>query len=150
MISAHTTIYINIKIAKAKYNKHKKIFPSLKNYSVAVFKEALEKVMILIYDSFHVVAPIKTVRIRDNTSEWFDGVAAAQKIHTLDKLYQWFKWTKFHVDEDIDKEAWDAIQRLLWKKKNTYFEEKLKANTANPKNLLEISLLRSVSERKKA
>ena len=91
MISAHTTIYINIKIAKAKYNNHKKIFPSLKNYSVAVFKEALEKVMILIYDSFHVVAPIKTVRIRDNTSEWFDGVAAAQKIHTLDKLYQWFK-----------------------------------------------------------
>ena len=127
MISAHTTIYINIKIAKAKYNNHKKIFPSLKNYSVAVFKEALEKVMILIYDSFHVVAPIKTVRIRDNTSEWFDGVAAAQKIHTLDKLYQWFKWTKLHVDEDIDKEAWDANSTFTLEKEKHIFSRKIKS-----------------------
>ena len=45
--------------------------------------------------------------------------------------------TKLHVDEDLYREARNVIQNLIRKKKKTYFEEKLKANTANPKKLWE-------------
>ena len=42
------------KISRAKYNKHKEItFRSLKNYSVDVYKEALEKVSLPNYDNFY-------------------------------------------------------------------------------------------------
>ena len=45
--------------------------------------------------------------------------------------------TKLHADEDINREARNAVQNLFQKKKKTYFEEKLKSNTANPKKLWE-------------
>ena len=45
--------------------------------------------------------------------------------------------TKLHVDKDLYKEAQNAVQNLIRKKKKAYFEEKLKANTANPKKLWE-------------
>ena len=80
------------------------------------------------------VAPFKTVRIKNNASEWFDG-EIAEKIHTRDKIYKKFKSTKLHVDEEIYKEARNTVQNLIRKKKKAYFEEKLKENTANPKKL---------------
>ena len=45
--------------------------------------------------------------------------------------------TKLHVDDDLYREARNAVQNLIRKKKKAYFEEKLKANTANPKKLWE-------------
>ena len=45
--------------------------------------------------------------------------------------------TKLHVDEDLYKEARNAVQNLIRKKKKTYFEKKLKANTASLKKLWE-------------
>ena len=76
-------VYCTRKISSAKYNKYKEItFRSLKNYSVDVYKEALEKVLIPNYDSFdnldlaysdfvsnlesviYVAAPVKIVRIK--------------------------------------------------------------------------------------
>ena len=76
----------------------------------------------------NVIAPFKTVRIKNNASEWFDG-EIAEKIHTRDKLHKKFKSTKLHVDEEIYKEARNTVQNLIRKKKKAYFEE----NTANPK-----------------
>ena len=155
MVSDHSMVYCTRKISRAKYNKHKEItFRSLKNYSVDVYKEALEKVSIPNYDNFgnpdlaysdfisrlesviNVVAPIKTVRIKNNTREWFDG-EIGEEIYKRDKLHKKFKLTKLHVDEDLYKEARNAVQNLIRKKKKAYFEEKLKANTANPKKLWE-------------
>ena len=43
------------------------------------------------------------------------------------------KLTKLYVDGDLYKEARNAVQNLIRKKKKANFEEKLKANTANPK-----------------
>ena len=80
------------------------------------------------------IALFKTVRIKNNASEWFDG-EIAEKIHTRDKLYKKFKSTKLHVDEEIYKEARNTVQNLIRKKKKAYFEEKIKENTANPKKL---------------
>ena len=52
-------------------------------------------------------------------------------------MYKRFKLAKLHVDEDLFSEARNALQNLIRKKKKPYFEEKLKANTANPKRLWE-------------
>ena len=79
----------------------------------------MEKVSIPNYDSFDnldfaysdfisrlesvinvVAAPIKTVRIKNNTREWFDG-EIAEKIYKRAKLYKKFKLTKLHVDENL-------------------------------------------------
>ena len=84
----------------------------------------------------NVVAPIKTVRIKNNTRKWFDG-EIGNNIYKRDKLHKKFKLTALHVDEDLYKEARNAVQNLIRKKKKAYFEEKLKANTANPKKLWE-------------
>ena len=112
----------------------------------------MEKVSIPNYDSFdnldlaysdfisrlesliNVVDPVKTVRIKTNTREWFDG-EIAEEIHKRYKLYKKFKLTKLHVDQDLYREARNAVQNLIRKKKKAYFEEKIKANTANPKKL---------------
>ena len=145
-------VYCTRKISRAKYNKHKEItFRSLKNYSVDVYEEVLEKGLIPNYDNFNnpdltysdfisrlesvinVVAPIKTVRIKNNTREWFDG-EIGEEIYKRDNLHKKFKLTKLHVYEDLYKEARNAVQNLIRKKKKTYFEGKLKANTVNLKN----------------
>ena len=48
----------------------------------------------------NVVAPVKTVRIKSNSREWFDG-EIPQEINKRDKLYKKFKLTKLHDDKDI-------------------------------------------------
>ena len=91
-ISDHNMIYCTSKTLKAKCNKHKELtFCSLRIYSVDIYKQALERVSFPNYDSFHnpdiaykdfinrlacfvnAVAPFKTVQLKNNTSEWFDG-----------------------------------------------------------------------------
>ena len=108
-ISGHNMIYCTRKILKAKYNKHKELtFRSVRNYSFDIYKQALERASFANYDNFHnpdiayndfinklgsvvnAVAPFKTVRVKNNTSEWFDG-GIEDKIHARDKLYKRFK-----------------------------------------------------------
>ena len=153
VISDHSLIYCTRKIPKAKYNRHKEItFRSLKNYLPGVYKGTLERVSFPNYENFDnpdvpysylntrlkcviiAIDPFKTVRIKNNASERFDQ-EIAEKLHTRDKPYKKFKSTKLHVDEEIYKEARNAVQHLIRKKKKSYFEEKLKENTANPKKL---------------
>ena len=84
-------IYCTRKILKAKYNKHKELtFRSLRNYSVDVYGQALEKDSFPNYENFDnpdivynnfvntidcvvkTIAPFKTVIVKNNTSDWFD------------------------------------------------------------------------------
>ena len=109
----HNMIYCTRKILKAKYNKHKELtFRSLRNYSVDVYGQALEKDSFPNYENFDnpdivynnfinaiycvvkTIAPFKTVIVKNNTSDWFDREIAS-KIHTRDKLYKRFDLTKF-------------------------------------------------------
>ena len=87
-ISDHSLVYYTRKIPKAKYNRHKEItFCSLKNYSVDVYKETLERVSFPNYKNFddpdiaysdfitrlncvlNARAPFKRVRIKSNAGE---------------------------------------------------------------------------------
>ena len=49
-----------------------------------------------------VVAFIKAVRMKTNTSEWFDR-KIAEKIHTWDGLYKKLDFTKLHANDSIYK-----------------------------------------------
>ena len=80
------------------------------------------------------VALFKTIRVKNNTSEWFDG-EIADKIHTRERLCKRFKLTKLHADEEIYREARNIVQNLIRKKKKAYFKEKQKENTKNSKKL---------------
>ena len=129
-ISDHNVIYCTRKIRKTKYNKHKELtLCSLRNYSVDIYKQVLERALFpnynfhnpdIAYNDFinrlncviNAVAPFRTVRVKNNTSKWFDG-EIADKIHTCDKLYKRFKLTKLHVDEEIQKEAQNVVQNLI-------------------------------------
>ena len=140
-ISDHNRMYCTRKILEGKYNKHKELtFHSLRNYSVDVYKQALERASFPNHKNFNnpdiaykdfinrldcvvnAVVPFKAVRFKGNTSEWFDR-EIANEIHTRDKLYKRSKLTKLHVDEEIYKEAQNIVQNLIWKKKKPYFEE---------------------------
>ena len=146
-ISDHNMIYCTRKILKAKYNKHKELtFRSLRNYSFDIYKQVLERASFPNYNNFHnpgiayndfvnrldcvvnAIAPFKVVKVKNNTSEWFDG-KIADKIHMREKLYKRFELIKFY------REAQDIVENLIRKKKKAYFEEKLKENTKNPKKL---------------
>ena len=59
------------------------------------------------------VAPFKTVRVKNKTSE------IADKIHTRDKLYRRLKLAKLNVDDEIYKEARNVVQNLIRKKKKS-------------------------------
>ena len=119
-------VYCTRKISRAKYNKHKEItFRSLKNYSVDVYKNyenfgnldlAYSDFISRLESVINVVAPIKTVRIKNNTREWFDG-EIGEEIYKRDKLHKKFKLTKLHVDEDLYKEARNAVQNYIGKRK---------------------------------
>ena len=65
----------------------------------------------------NIVAPIKTVRIENNTREWFNG-EIAEKIHKQDKLYKKFKLSKL-ADEDLYREAQTAVQNFIQKKEKS-------------------------------
>ena len=130
-MSDHNMICCTRKILKTKFNKHQELtLCSLKNYSVDIYKQALERASFPNYDNFHnpdiaynhlinrldcvvnAIASFNTVRVINNTSEWFDG-GTADKIHTSDKLYKRSKFSKLHVDEEIYKEALKVVQHLI-------------------------------------
>ena len=65
------------------------------------------------------ITPFKSVRVKNITSEWFDG-EITDKIHTQDKLYKKCKLTRLHVDKEIYKEMCDIGQNLICKEKLTW------------------------------
>ena len=65
------------------------------------------------------LAPCKTIRVKNQSSEWFDGEPAEQ-ISNRGKLFKKFKKSKLHIDEMIYKEAKNTVQRLIKEKKKHF------------------------------
>ena len=68
------------------------------------------------------LAPYKTIRVKNQSSEWFD-CELAEQISNRDKLFKKFKKSKLHIDELIYKEAKNTVQRLI-KEKRKHFSRK--------------------------
>ena len=117
----------------------------MKNYFPNVYERTLERILFTIYENFDYpdvaysdfitrldcaindIAPFKRVRIKNNAMEWFDGPQATHKLYKNLSHQNWML-----VNQSV--EAQNTVQNLIRKKK-TYFEEKLKENTTNPKKL---------------
>ena len=69
------------------------------------------------------MAPKKTIGVKNNTSEWFNGEIAA-KIAARDKLLRRFKKSKLSVDKILYKEARNTLQALI-KDKNWVYQTKI-------------------------
>ena len=80
------------------------------------------------------LAPYKTIRVKNKSSEWFDGELAEQ-ISNRDKLFKKFKKSKPHIYELIYKEAKNTVQRLIKEKKKRFSSKKLEENIGEPKEL---------------
>ena len=65
------------------------------------------------------LAPYNTIRVKNQSNEWFDGEIAEQ-ISNRDKL---FKKSKLHINELIYKEAKNTVQRLIKEKKKIFLEK---------------------------
>ena len=65
------------------------------------------------------LAPYKTIRVKNQSNEWFDGELAEQ-ISNRDKLFKKFKKSKLHIDELIYKEAKNTVQRLIKERKKKF------------------------------
>ena len=72
--------------------------------------------------------------MKANSKPWFDNqiVSAIQR---LDKLYKKFKHSGLETDKDNFKVAKMHLQKMILKKKKSYFEEELGENSIKPKEL---------------
>ena len=85
------------------------------------------------------LTPYKTIRVKNQSHEWFDGELAEQ-ISNRDKVFKKFKKSELYIDELIYKEAKNTVQRLIKEKKKKFFSKKLEENTDEPKELKKLGL----------
>ena len=134
-ISDHQLIYCTRKIKRIKHNMHNQIqVRSLKKYSAEIFTNALKTVQFPNYNIFSNVnvaysdllnkisetidrvAPIKEIRIKNITQEWFDN-EIAEAIQIIEKYFKIFKKSNVQIDYNFYIEAKYNTQKLIKQKK---------------------------------
>ena len=80
------------------------------------------------------IASFIDLRMKNNTSDWFDD-EVAEAIKLKEKHLRNFKSTKSHSDEESYKESKYLAMKLMKEKKKKFYKEKLKENTGKPKEL---------------
>ena len=150
-LSDHQLIYCTRKVLRTKLNMHNQTqVRSLKKYSVEAYTNALRKINFPNYDTLSnvnvaytdlvkkisntidSVAPMKELRIKNNTQGWFDNeIADAIKIR--DKNFKKFKKSNLHIDHDFYIEAKCNVKKLIKQRKKEFYETKLTENISKPK-----------------
>ena len=149
----HDLIYCTKKTSLPKFHKHNEIFVrSLKIYSAENFFEILREIVFPNYltytcvndtysdfiyrfvEAINFTAPSKKIRVKVNSKPWFDNqiVSAIQR---RDKLCKKFKHSGLETDKDNFKVAKMHLQKMILKKKKSYFEEELGKNRNKRKEL---------------
>ena len=146
-------IYCTRKSTKAKSFDHKHIkIRSMKNYDKDLFLKKLKLIKFpkyfdftdinaayshfiqLIVSVIDEIAPLKEIRVRNNTQEWMDE-EVLEGIRIRGKLLSKFKRTKSHTDHVNFKKARNNILSLIKKKKKSCVIGKLNENINKPKEL---------------
>ena len=90
------------------------------NYeNVSDFNSACSHLVNKITQVINNFGPYKTIRVKNQSNEWFDGELAEQ-ISKRDKLFKEFIKSKLHIDELIYKKAKNTAQHLVKQKKKTF------------------------------
>ena len=145
-LSDHDLIYCTRKISLPKSYKHNQIFVrSLNRYSAENFLEILREILFpnfvtyiclndaysdFIYrfaETISFIAPSKKIRVEANSKPWFDNQTVSA-IKRRDKPYKTFKPSGLETDRDNFKVAKMHLQKMVLKKKKSYFEEELGKN----------------------
>ena len=151
--SDHYSIFCTRKLTRNKHNKHKTIkIRSLKNYDKESYQERLKDINLPeldensniddIYGSFakqlgdviESVAPLREIRVKNNTPEWFDG-EILDEIRNRDKLHKKYKNTKLEENGLLYRSSRNRVQSLINTKKETYIRISLEENKRNSKKL---------------
>ena len=74
----------------------------------------------------------KNKSIKGTSQDWI-GAEIMEKINERDKVFENFKKSRLHVDEDNYKEARNDLQKLIRTKKKAFFESKLTQNIGKSK-----------------
>ena len=152
-LSDHQLIYCTRKITRTKFNSHKNItIRSLKNYSQDVYLEELNKINFpdcskftdindaysdfigKVSLTFDKIAPMKEIRIKNSSKEWFDE-EILEEIEKRDKLLAKFKKSRQPSDSQNYKIARNKVQGMIKKKQKNFIAEKLNQNIGKPKKL---------------
>ena len=152
-LSDHHMIYCTRKSTKAKSFDHKHIkIRSMKNYNKDLFLKKLKLIKFpkyfdfidinaayshfiqLIVSVIDEIAPLKEIRVRNNTQEWMDE-EVLEGIRIRDKLLSKFKRTKSHTDHVNFKKSRNNVLSLIKKKKKNCVIGKLNENIGKPKEL---------------
>ena len=80
------------------------------------------------------MAPTKTLKIKNNSQEWFDQ-EVAEKIKIREKCCKKFKKSKLHVDREIFKKSQKVVRDIIKQKKKAFIESKLNKNIGKPKEV---------------
>ena len=80
------------------------------------------------------MAPIKRIRVKGNTQEWFDDEIHCA-INIRDKHFSAFKRSKSNEDKLSYKRAQNRVQNLIKKRKRQFVKGKLENNVGKPKEL---------------
>ena len=110
-------------------------FPSYENFGCV--NKAYFDLTSKTFDVVNNMAPSETIRVKNNTNEWFDG-DIVEKIAARDKLFRKFEKSKLSVDKILYKEARNTMQALIRDKKRKLLQEKLSKNIGKPKEFWKI------------
>ena len=86
------------------------------------------------YLDLNKTAPIKEIRIKNNTQEWFDN-EIAEAIKTREEYFKKLKRSNLQIDYTFYTETKYNTQKLIKQNKIEFFNTKLTENTGKPKEL---------------
>ena len=111
------------------YVKKLKDYSNFKDINEA-YSDFTEKVASVIEE----IAPIKEVRVKSNSQDWFDA-EINEEIERRDKLLAKFKKSRSHSDTENYKKSRNKVQRMIKDKKKNFVIGKLNDNIGKPKEL---------------
>ena len=151
-LSDHQLIYCTRKITRTRLNTHKYVkMRSLKYYSEDLYVKKLKEIDFPEYSNIKdineaysdftgkvasvidEIAPIKEVRVKSNSQDWFDA-EINEEIERRDKLLTKFKKSRSHSDNENYKKSRNKVQRMIKDKTKNFVIGKLNDNIGKPKN----------------
>ena len=152
-LSDHQMTYCTREIACLKQNIHRFVKTrSFKNYSKDSYLQELENAKFPEYSKFtdincaysdfigklttiiDKVAPVREMRIKANSQEWFDE-EIHEHIALRDKMLAKFKKSRKQCDDQNYKKARNHVQTMIKRKKKNFVLDKLNQNIGKPKEL---------------
>ena len=152
-LSDHQLIYCTRKITRTRLNAHKYVkMRSLKYYSEDLYVKKLKEIDFPDYSNFKdineaysdftetvasvidEIAPIKEVRVKSNSRDWFDA-EINEEIERWDKLLAKFKKSRSDSDNENYKKSRNKVQHMIKDKKKNFVIGKLNDNIGKPKEL---------------